>query len=114
VLALTESEGVAATTLEHLGIDRDKVRQTLTETVVAGRIDRVPSGERPYTSRTKKALSFAGESARERGHAFIGPGDLIVGLMREGMNIGAQVLSQHGLTAASAFRMIRAFEDGRA
>lgn len=101
VLALTRHPGEAAT-LARLGIDGEQVRALLAAQITPGRTVPPAGMERPYTSRTKKALSFAAESARDLRHPRVGVEHLVVGLMRERMNIGAEVLHQSGLTLEHA------------
>lgn len=104
VLALTRQAGdPVAAPLAHLGVDGEQVRQTLAATLVPGHRAPAPGEERPYTSRTQQALSLAAESARALGHPGVGTGHVLVGVMREGRNIGAQVLHHHGLTAEAAY-----------
>jgi len=99
VLALTrQTDGGAAAVLTRLGIDRDGVRQLLATTIGAGHAEHEPTGEMPLTSRTHRALALARESAHELGQATVGAEHVLLGLMREGANIGAQVLLEHGLT----------------
>ncbi|HEY9516507.1 MAG TPA: Clp protease N-terminal domain-containing protein, partial [Gemmatimonadaceae bacterium] len=57
---------------------------------------------RPYTSRTQQAFAFAAASARAAGHAEVGVEHLLVGLLRERKNFGAQVLQHCGLTVDQA------------
>jgi ATP-dependent Clp protease ATP-binding subunit ClpC len=63
--------------------------------------------ERPFDSRTRRVLSFAADSARELKHTHVGVADLIVGMMREGKNVAAQVLAAEGLTAEQAYAYAR-------
>jgi ATP-dependent Clp protease ATP-binding subunit ClpC len=108
VLALTrQPDGIAAATFAHLGIDCDLVHRSIAEALVSGHGQLKPGAERPYTSRTMKAFTLAADSARELGHTRIGAAHVLVGLMREGRSIGAQMLQHHGLTAESAFEEIR-------
>jgi ATP-dependent Clp protease ATP-binding subunit ClpC len=70
-------------------------------------IDVPPDIERPFTSRTKRALSLAADSARELAHTHVGVAEVIVGIMRESKNIAAQVLAAEGLTADRAYEYAR-------
>jgi ATP-dependent Clp protease ATP-binding subunit ClpC len=63
--------------------------------------------ERPFTTRTLRALSFAADSARELTHTHISVADLIVGIMREGKSVAAQVLATEGLTTERAYEYAR-------
>jgi ATP-dependent Clp protease ATP-binding subunit ClpC len=101
VLAMTH-EPSSSTLLSHLGVDRERVRVMLTEIVRRGSAAPAPELVRPYTSKTKKAFSLASESARAFGQTSIGIEHLLVGLLRERTNIGAQVLHELGVTAERA------------
>ena len=107
VLALTDREvGIVTAAFERTGVDRRKVYQTMMGIVKSGR-DRQPSElKRPFTSRTKTSLAFAADSARELGQPRIAPEHLLLGVLREGMNIGAQVLGEQGLTVDTATQAI--------
>ena len=101
VLALSQRTGDAAP-LPALAVDAQRVYTTISDIIQHGSSALTPDAERPLTSRTKTALSLAAESARQLGHSHIGVADLLVGLMREGRNIGAQVLAGEGLTVDRA------------
>ena len=106
VLALSHQAGDAAP-LPVLGIDPDRVYTAMTGIIQRGRSATEPSLERPFTSRTQRAFALAAESARELGHAQIGVPHVVVGLLRERMNIGALVLADQGLTAERAYDYAR-------
>lgn len=101
VLALARDPN-AAGPLARLGIDREQVCALIAAHIAPGRVAPAPGPERPYTSRTKQVFAFAAESARALGHARVGVEHLLVGLLRERMNIGAQVLQHCGVTAEEA------------
>lgn len=101
VLALSRQTGGAAA-LRALALDPQRVYDLIDGTIRRGDAMLEPNLERPFTSRTKTALSFAQESARQSGRTHIAVADLLVGLMRERMNIGAQVLASEGLTVERA------------
>ena len=110
VLALTRRTGDAATApLAHLGVDGDQVRQTLATIVVPGESARAlaPGAARPYTTRTQAVLRLASEAARALGQPRVATGHLLVGIMREGRGVGAQVLGHHGLTLEAADAYVR-------
>ncbi len=106
VLALTRQTDYGAP-LPALGVDPRRVRTLIDETVRPGRTVLGSDLDRPFTSRTKRALSLAAESARALGHTQVGPAHVLVGLLREGLNIGAQVLAHEGLTAEQAYEFAR-------
>jgi ATP-dependent Clp protease ATP-binding subunit ClpC len=98
VFAMTR-EVDAASLLTRLGVDAMQVRATLETAVTPGHATLAPGTGRPYTSRTRQAFGLAAESASAAGHTAVGVEHVVLGLMREQMNIGAQVLQHHGLSA---------------
>ncbi len=94
---LREGEGVAASVLHRADLNFEKVRKEIERLVEPG-VDTGKSGEIPFTPRAKKALELAGEEARAMGHNYIGTEHLLLGLIREGEGIAAQVLQGFGLT----------------
>jgi ATP-dependent Clp protease ATP-binding subunit ClpC len=92
----------SAAVLEGRGVPADQVYRTLAGVLSPGVSALGPDADRPFTSRTKQAFALAADSARELGHARIRSVHILVGIMREGGNIGAQVLAHHGLTADAA------------
>jgi ATP-dependent Clp protease ATP-binding subunit ClpA len=91
---LREGEGVAATALESLGISLDAVRQQVEE--IIGQGQEAPSGHIPFTPRAKKVLELAQREARALGHAYVGTEHILLGLIREGDGVAAQVLVKLG------------------
>jgi ATP-dependent Clp protease ATP-binding subunit ClpC len=106
VLALSRQTGDAAP-LPALAVDSQRVHALISKIIQRGTVALRPDLERPLTSRTMSALSFAAESARELGHTHTGVAHRLVGLMRERMNIGAQVLAEEGLTMERAYDYAR-------
>lgn len=92
----------SAALLARLGVDGARVRETLDGILRAGTSTRSPEVHRPYTSRTLESFAHAAESARLLGRADVSVPDILVGLLREGMNVGVQALQLHGLTAERA------------
>jgi ATP-dependent Clp protease ATP-binding subunit ClpC len=88
-----ESEGVAARALEALGISLDQVRKDVQELVGPG--SSAPS-HIPFTPRAKKVLELALREALQLGHNYIGTEHILLGLVREGEGVGAQVLRSRG------------------
>jgi ATP-dependent Clp protease ATP-binding subunit ClpC len=86
--------GVATRVLESLGIDRDAVRQQVEE--IIGRGQQAPSGHIPFTPRAKKVLDLALRESRALGHHYIGTEHILLGLIRQGEGVAAQVLSGLG------------------
>jgi ATP-dependent Clp protease ATP-binding subunit ClpC len=111
-LALAHTDaGGASSPLAEFGVDAARAYQLLENTVRGGR-DPVPADlDRPFTSRTKQAFTYAGEAAQAFGQSRVGVGHVLYGLMREGENIGAQVLHDQGLTAELVENKIRRAAD---
>jgi prophage maintenance system killer protein len=97
---LYESEGVAAKALESLGIFREDVRGQVEEIIGHGQGSR--SGHIPFTCRAKKVLELSLREALALGHHYIGTEHLLLGLLREGEGIAAQVLVRLGADHALA------------
>jgi ATP-dependent Clp protease ATP-binding subunit ClpC len=91
---LHESEGVAAKALESLGISLDAVRQQVEE--IIGQGQQAPSGHIPFTPRSKKVLELSLREALELGVNYIGTEHILLGLIREGDGVAAQVLVKLG------------------
>jgi ATP-dependent Clp protease ATP-binding subunit ClpA len=89
-----EGEGVAAKALESLGISLDAVRQQVKE--IIGRGQQAPSGHIPFTPRAKKVLELSLREAQQLGHNYIGTEHILLGLIREGDGVAAQVLVKLG------------------
>ena len=87
---IREGEGVAAKALESLGISLDAVRQQVEE--IIGQGQQAPSGHIPFTPRAKKVLELSLREATQLGHAHIGTEHILLGLIREGDGVAAQVL----------------------
>ena len=91
---LHEGEGVAAKALESLGISLDVVRQQVEE--IIGRGQQELSGHIPFTPRAKKVLELSRREAGQLGHNYIGTEHILLGLIREGDGVAAQVLVKLG------------------
>jgi ATP-dependent Clp protease ATP-binding subunit ClpA len=89
-----EGEGVAAKALESLGISLDAVRQQVEE--IIGQGQQAPSGHIPFTPRAKKVLELSLREALQLGHNYIGTEHILLGLIREGDGVAAQVLIRLG------------------
>jgi Clp amino terminal domain, pathogenicity island component len=89
-----EGEGVAAQSLESLGISLEAVRSQVTEIVGQGKA--APTGHIPFTTRAKKVLELSLREALELGHNYIGTEHVLLGLIREGEGVAAQVLVKLG------------------
>jgi ATP-dependent Clp protease ATP-binding subunit ClpC len=89
-----EGEGVATRTLESLGIGLETVRQQVED--VIGRGKHAPSGHIPFTPRAKKVLELSLRESVEFGHRYVGTEHILLGLIREGEGVAAQVLTRLG------------------
>src|SRR5436305_305537 len=89
-----EGEGVAAKALESLGISLEGVRQQVEE--IIGQGQQAPSGHIPFTPRATKVLELSLREALQLGHNYIGTEHILLGLIREGEGVAAQVLVKLG------------------
>jgi ATP-dependent Clp protease ATP-binding subunit ClpA len=89
-----EGEGVAATALKAMNISLGAVRQEVEQ--VIGRGQELPSGHIPFTPRAKKVLELSLRESMQLGHNYIGTEHILLGLIREGQGVAAQVLVKLG------------------
>src|SRR5262245_47567371 len=89
-----EGEGVAAKALESLDIPLEAVRAQVEE--IIGQGQQAPSGHIPFTPRAKKVLELSLREALQLGHSYIGTEHILLGLIREGEGVAAQVLQKLG------------------
>ncbi len=89
-----EGEGVAAKALESLGISLEAVRSQVEEIIGQGQA--APTGHIPFTPRAKKVLELSLREALQLGHTYIGTEHILLGLIREGEGVAAQVLQKLG------------------
>jgi ATP-dependent Clp protease ATP-binding subunit ClpC len=101
VLALTQ-DPQAVSLLTRLGVDGGAVRARIESVVSTWRRDGASKVDRPYTTRTRQSLGIAAHLAQKAGQDAVSLEQLIVGLLSERLNIGAQVLQEHGLTLDAA------------
>jgi ATP-dependent Clp protease ATP-binding subunit ClpC len=95
LLGLTrEGEGVAVKALESLGISLEAVRQQVEE--IIGQGQQAPSGHIPFTPRAKKVLGLSLRESVQLDHNYIGTEHILLGLIREGEGVAAQVLVKLG------------------
>src|SRR5215472_9054651 len=87
---IREGEGVAAKALEALGISREAVRRQVEE--IIGQDQQAPSGQMPFTPRAKKVLELSLREALQLGHNYVGTEHILLGLIREGGGVAAQLL----------------------
>ncbi len=89
-----EGEGVAAKALESMNISLEAVRQQVEEIIGQGQA--APTGHIPFTPRAKKVLELSLREALQLGHNYIGTEHILLGLIREGEGVAAQVLQKLG------------------
>ncbi len=94
------ADGVAAKVLANLGVEPDKVRQTILNNIGA---EAEPfSGEIGPTPRAKHALELARDEARQLNHHYVGTEHILLGLTREGEGVAAGILSTHDVDVEKA------------
>ena len=99
-----EGDGGAARSLESLGISLDAVRRQVEE--IIGRGQQAPSGHIPFTPRAKKVLELSLREALQLGHGYIGTEHILLGLLREGDGVAAQVLVTLGADLDRVLRQV--------
>jgi ATP-dependent Clp protease ATP-binding subunit ClpC len=91
---LSEPDGLAARALSSLEISLDTVREQVVEIVGEGTVR--PGEHIPFTPRTKKVLELSLREAQRLGDDHIGTEHILLGLVREGDGVGAQILVRQG------------------
>ncbi|HYH05347.1 MAG TPA: Clp protease N-terminal domain-containing protein, partial [Bacillota bacterium] len=91
---VAEGEGVAAKALEILGLNLQGIRKEIEKIIGTGEAN--PFGEIPFTPRAKRVLELAIEEGRQMGHNYVGTEHILLGLIREGEGVAAQVLRNLG------------------
>lgn len=99
-----EGEGVAAKSLESLGISLEQVRGKVKE--IIGQGGNSPSGHIPFTPRAKKVLELSLREALQLGHNYIGTEHILLGLIKEGEGVAAQVLVKLGADLARVRKQV--------
>lgn len=101
---LREGEGVAARALQALQVDVDKVRRQVEQMVEKGQP--VPVEQVMITPRGKRVLELAVEESRRLGHNYVGTEHLLLGLIREGEGVAAQVLASMGISPEKLWQVL--------
>ena len=111
-----EDEGMAAKALEALGIALSEVQERVEERVEAltGRSKGATAEQLAFAPATKRVLELALREAQTLGHSYIGTEHVLLGLVREGEGVAAQVLGQLGASLASVRRQVIRTVSGRA
>lgn len=92
---VAEGEGVAAKALVNCDVELEQVRKEVV--AIIGEGEQAPSGHIPFTPRAKKVMELAMREALQLGHNYIGTEHILLGLIREGEGIAAQVLHNVGV-----------------
>jgi ATP-dependent Clp protease ATP-binding subunit ClpC len=106
-----EGEGVAATALASLGATLARVREQVE--AIIGRGQQEPTGHIPFTARAKKVLELSLREALQLGHNYIGTEHILLGLIREGTGVAAQVLAKLGVDLTRARQEVLRLLNGR-
>ncbi len=111
--SISEGGGVAAKALAALDISLEAARDLVRETVGPGQ--HTPSGHIPFTPRAKKVLELSLREALALGHNYIGTEHILLGLVREGEGVAAQVLvklgADLGRVRQQVIRLLAGYED---
>ena len=91
---LWDTDGVAARALHAAGISREAVRQQVL--AIIGEGQQQPAGHIPFTPRAKRVLELALRESVSLGHMYIGTEHILLGLIREGSGLAAQILTTLG------------------
>ena len=94
---MNEGEGIAARVLSEHGVVLTALREQVREIIGGGVTPPSPGDHIPFTPRSKKVLEMSLREAIRLGHDYIGTEHLLLGLIREGEGVGAQVLAAEGL-----------------
>src|SRR5690554_3726263 len=105
-----EGEGVAARALQSMNISLDAVRSEVEK--VIGKGEHPPQGQIGFTPRAKRVLELAFDEARQLGHNYIGTEHILLGLIREGEGVAAQVLKNLGVDLGNAGKQVMSLLSG--
>ena len=95
-----EDDGVAAKAFVNLGIEPNKVRASVE--FMIGKGEKATTGEIGLTPRAKKVIELAVDEARRLNHHYIGTEHLLLGLLREGEGVAANVMESLGVNLEKA------------
>ena len=111
---ISESEGVAAKALETMGIKGEAVRASVIEIIGEG--EKPVEGHIPFTPRAKRVFELSLREALQLGHNYIGTEHLLLGLLKEGEGVAAQVLTKQGADLAqvrqTVIQMLSGYQRG--
>ena len=111
---ISEGEGVAAKALETMGIKGEAVRASVIEIIGEGK--KPVEGHIPFTPRAKRVFELSLREALQLGHNYIGTEHLLLGLLKEGEGVAAQVLTKQGADLAqvrqTVIQMLSGYQRG--
>ena len=111
---ISEGEGVAAKALETMGIKGVAVRASVIEIIGEG--EKPVEGHIPFTPRAKRVFELSLREALQLGHNYIGTEHLLLGLLKEGEGVAAQVLTKQGADLAqvrqTVIQMLSGYQRG--
>jgi len=111
---ISEGEGVAAKALETMGIKGEAVRASVIEIIGEG--EKPVEGHIPFTPRAKRVFELSLREALQLGHNYIGTEHLLLGLLKEGEGVAAQVLTKQGADLAqvrqTVIQMLNGYQRG--
>jgi ATP-dependent Clp protease ATP-binding subunit ClpA len=113
-----------AEALRAIGIDVDEVRRRIDDAFGPGALDHRTRGRRrrrgrrcadqlsrfaghvPFTAGAKKVLELSLREAVHLGHGYIGTEHILLGIVREGQGLAAQVLAARGASGPGVRRVV--------
>ena len=111
---ISEGEGVAAKALETMAIKGEAVRASVIEIIGEG--EKPVEGHIPFTPRAKRVFELSLREALQLGHNYIGTEHLLLGLLKEGEGVAAQVLTKQGADLAqvrqTVIQMLSGYQRG--
>jgi ribosomal protein S18 acetylase RimI-like enzyme len=108
---IAEGEGIGAQALQRLDVSLASVRTGIER--IIGRGTGMPTGHIPFTPRAKKVLELSLREALSLGHDYIGTEHILLGLVREGEGVAAQVLAASGVRLGDVRSTVVALLGGR-
>ena len=93
LLGLLGEQGIASEALERFGVSLDGAREEVKSIIGPGK--GMVTGHIPFTPRAKKTLELALREALQLHHNFIGTEHILLGVLREGRGVGAEILERH-------------------
>jgi len=94
---IQEGRGVGITALQRLNVDIELLRSDLEHRLIRGTW-RIKSNDIPFSPPSKEVIRLAIELSRELGHNYVGSEHILLGILREGNNLGALILIEYGVT----------------